>query len=620
MTTAYTATVDITTPSVTLTDFTCVVPANIGVNVYGAALNTDINTFDIGPTGGTNLLLQTLAVGSHHIHDGVCHDSATGTIPPDSGLGVHGIYDKAAGTLVENMEFYNHPHGQACSVRYGNAYKSNLYHDTPYSLAAFNYQGAALGPAGTPRFRDCIFYNLPAGGYVFYSDGLWRESNGTLLGNSLFSIEIDHCTIDIRGMTNPFDFSQCHNDVYLTNCVVISDSGLPLSSIITPPLDSSTVHLDGSIVLSSADAATYLGPAPTFTPIAVGGSPVIGTAVASPPVSFAQWGNEGDVGATQTGSSPPGPPPLPGPSIPTLSTPTVVGSASAGSTDTLVIPITVAVPRTDPSLGATFVFVFYQLDNASTSTIQTVTDDAPVDDDYSLCLFADGLNHYDPNTGPVAGLIVNPLIDGVNSITLTFDTPTALIQAVAIAITGLGAPISWGFPPFDPSVSWWPGVLLQDPGAEAPVGAPTTISTGVQWTYATPTNDVEIVTPAGAVTDENWDWANGQFALYWVAQSAKASDPGAWTWADGTITSLANWHSDTGLGGGQAFMWEAIGYGAVTPTLAGPSVAGALDDASSLFGAGGDALAFVAGAGPAPCGTPPGTGVPVFNNHIRLSE
>ena len=325
MTTNYTTTQDITTPAVTLTDFTSVVPASLGVNVYGGALSADINTFDIGPTGDSNILLQTLQVGSHHVHGGVCHNSADGTVPP---YGVHGIYDKAAGTLVEDMEFYAHPNGQAYSPRYGNACASSIFHDTPYSIGLFNYQGAALGPNGTLRIRDCIFYSLPSGGYVFYSDGIWRETNGTVLGDSLISVEIDHCTIDARGMSNPFDFSACHNDVYLTNCVIISDSGLPLSSIIVPPSDGSTVHLDGSIVLSSADAATYLGPAPTFTPLAVGGSPVIGTAVASPPVTYAQFGNEGDLGATQPGSPAPGPPPLPGPGIPTMVA-TVVGSVDS---------------------------------------------------------------------------------------------------------------------------------------------------------------------------------------------------------------------------------------------------------------------------------------------------
>lgn len=305
-----------------------------------------------------------------------------------------------------------------------------------------------------------------------------------------------------------------------------------------------------------------------------------------------------------------------------IGTPYVCGAASAASTDTLVIPIGADVARTDPAAtgGATFVFVFYQLDNASTSTIQSVTDDAPVDDAFSLCLFADGLNHYDQNSGPVAGLIVNPLVNGVNNITLSFDTPTALIQAVAIAVTGIGSGAFGGWPssPLDPSLTWWPGILSQ---AEAPVGAPTTVSAGLQWTYATPTNAVVMIAPTGAVTDSNWDWETGELAFYFVSQSAKSSDPGGWTWADGAITPLANWHSNTGLGGGQAYMWEAVGYGLVVPTLAGPSMAGALDDASSLFGSGGTGFAITGGDGPI-CDTPPppGSGSPILRGHIRLSE
>lgn len=610
MTTAYTTTQDITTPSVTLDDFTSVVPANIGVNVYGGALNADINTFDIGPTGGTNLLLQTLAAGNHHIHDGVCHDSATGTIPPDSGLGVHGIYDKAAGTLVENMEFYNHPKGQACSVRYGNAYKSNVYHDTPYSLAAFNYQGAALGPNGTPRFRDCIFYNLPAGGYVFYSDGIWRESNGTILGDSLFSIELDHATIDIRGMTNPFDFSACHNDVYLTNSIIISDSGLPLSSIITPPTDGSTVHLDGSIVLSSADAATYLGPAPTFTPIAVGGSPVIGTAVASPPASFAQWGNEGDLGATQTGSSPPGPPPLPGPGLPTLAY-FEIGQGTAAGSDTLVIPVTADVPRSSPA-SATLIYIFFVDAEGENEALTAIVDDATPEDAYSLCIFEDGLNHYSVASNPAIGLIVNDLVNGVNNITLTFDSVCTFTHAIAIAVTGVGLP-STSPPALDPTLT---GIATGLGQMEAPLGGGSSVATGPQWSYDVG-GAVNFNGPIGA-TDENWDWiVAGNIAFYFVASSTKTADPSPWTWASGDIVDLAQFSVDQGTG-----FWSAFAIGVQDPVTLGaaaPTVQGDWGDLSSKFGTGGNAFPTPLGTGPV-CGTAPGSGTPVFNNHIRLSE
>jgi len=601
MTTNYTTTQDITTPAVTLTDFTSVVPASLGVNVYGGALSADINTFDIGPTGDSNILLQTLQVGSHHVHGGVCHNSADGTVPP---YGVHGIYDKAAGTLVEDMEFYAHPNGQAYSPRYGNACASSIFHDTPYSIGLFNYQGAALGPNGTLRIRDCIFYSLPSGGYVFYSDGIWRETNGTVLGDSLISVEIDHCTIDIRGMSNPFDFSACHNDVYLTNCVVISDSGLPLSSIIHAPTDGSTVHLDGSIVLSSADAATYLGPAPTFTPLAVGGSPVIGTAVASPPVTFAQFGNEGDLGATQTGSTPPGPPPLPGPGTPALAY-FECGRGSTSGSDTLVIPISVNVPRSSPASG-TIIMIFFVDAEEENQALTSASDDATAEDAYSTCIFPpDGLSPYEVSTNPAIGTIINDLVAGTNNITLTFDSPGTFIQAIAIAVTGVAIA---GVPP--PAF----GTL------EAPLGGGSSTSFGADWHYDAFTGNVNFDGPLGA-TDENWDWilAGVLVAFYWVASNTKTSDPGAWTWTDGTVVDLAQFQVDQGTG-----FWSIFAIGVQDPVTLGaaaPSVQGDYADASSKFGAGGNTVAIPAGPGPV-CSTPgpPGSGTPILHGHIRLSE
>lgn len=296
-----------------------------------------------------------------------------------------------------------------------------------------------------------------------------------------------------------------------------------------------------------------------------------------------------------------------------LSTPYVCGAASAAGASSIVIPISVDVARTDPVLGASFVFIFLQLDNASVANPVSVSDDAPVDDAYSLCLFTDGLNHYDPNSGPMAGMIVNPLVNGVNNITVTFDAASALIQAVAIAVTGIGAPGGWPGPTFDPSLTWWPTAIFAGP-ARQPVGVPVSANPGVQWGYATPTNAVVMTAPTGAV-DGNWDWATGEIALYWVDRNTASSDPGGFTWSDGSIVSLADWHPATGLGGGQAYMWENVGYGFVTPTLAGPSLAGALGDASTLFGAGGTGFSLLSGAGPV-CTTPPVFGNPCFNHRL----
>lgn len=606
MTTHYTTTVGITTPAVTLTDFTSVVPGDLGVNVYGGALNADINTFDIGPTGDSNILLQTLQVGGHHVHDGVCHDSHT---PSGPSFGVHGIYDKAAGSLIERVEFYNHPAGQGYSARYGNACASCVFHDTPFAIALFNYQGAAIGPNGTLRIRDAIFYNIAADGYIFFSDGVWKESNGTVLGDSLISVEIDHCTIDIRGITDPFNFSDMHNDVYLTNCVIISDSGLPLSSIIVAPIDGSTVHLDGSIVLSSADAATYLGPAPTFTPIAVGGSPVIGTAVASPPVTFTEFGNEGDLGATQTGSMPPGPPPLPGPTLPTLEA-TVVGSVDSSGSDVVILPISVDVPRSSPASG-TVIFIFYQADNVSNATVSSAVDDADPEDAYSLCIFADGLNHYNATPFPAMGLVVNDLIGGVNNITLVLSGVPSAFHAVAVAITGINFAQAG---PIDPTLPDIVGLLQP---AEQPVGGGgSSAASGSGWNCNSD-GTVTFFSPAGTV-DTLWDFVSGALAFYYVSGTL-VDDGAGWTWNDGTIVDFVQWDIADGNG---HFLIFALGLqNPMSPGAAAPSVEGVLGSAGSQFGMGGIGIAVPAGLGPF-CTTPPppGGGTPILHGHIRLSE
>lgn len=625
MTTNYTSTVDITTPSAVLTDFTAVVPASLGVNVYGGATGADINTFNIGPTGDSNILLQTLAAGGHHIHDGVCHDSAHGTVPP---YGVHGIYDKANGTLVEQVEFYNHPNGQGYSPRYANSLYQSIFHDTPFSIGLFNYQGAALGAGGTLRIRENIFYNIPSGGYIFYSDGLWLESDGTILGNSLISVEIDHCTIDIRGVTQPFDFSQCHNDVYLTNCVIISDSGLPLSSLITAPLDSSPVHLDGSIVLSSADAATYLGPAPTFTPIAVGGSPVIGTAVASPPGVFAEWGNVGDLGSTQTGSTPPGPPPLPGPGVPAIGSLGLVGSASAFDTDTVVIPVGFTIPRSDPSGGATIIVVTLITDDPTNPAEQiiAVVDDGATDSFYGTCLIESGLNSYVEAPVGIAsesgnlgsfngfiGLILNPL-DGSNSITVTASNTYAYLFAFAHAYTGVNCDTS-AFTEAQADASFLFAGGAGDPPNPLGIASCTGSAQNLRW-QSTP--GVVITSPTcSGPTD--WEWVNGALALYWnFYVNSFGSATGPWTWTDSDIVTQDEWDDVSTSVDSDSYSMVYAEQLVATPK-GSIDVSGSWSTVGEFATVGGGAV-VLPGFGPTCPVMPPSGGVPIFNNHIRLSE
>lgn len=625
MTTNYTATVEITTPTVTLNDFTSVVPAGIGVNVHGGATGADINTFDIGPTGDSNILLQTLDAGNHEVLDGVCHNSADGTVPP---YGVHGIYDKAFGTLVENIEFHHHPNGQGYSPRYANRCKACLFHDTPFCIGLFNYQGATTGAGGTLRIRDAIFYAVPSGGYIFYSDGVWRDASGTILGTSLISVEIDHATIDVRGVVTPFDFSQCANDVYLTNSIIISDSGLPLSSIITPPTGGAAVHLDGSIVLDSADAATYLGPAPTFTPIAVGGSPVIGTAVASPPGCFAEWGSEGDVGATQSGSPPPGPPPLPGPATPSIGSLGLVGSAPAFGTDTVVIPLTGTIPRSDPSGGATLIVVTLITDDPSTnaSQIVAVVDDAAEDPFYAESVIESGLNSYVEapiglatetgnlgTFGVFVGLILNPL-DNTNSLTVTASATYAYLFAFAHAYTGINVnTAAFTGPAADASFMFSSGFGVP----QCPLGYVTCVgsSESLRWNS---TPGPVIISPAACSGPTDWAWQTGTLALYWnFYVNSFGSATGAWTWADADILTQDEW-DDVSTSVSTDSYSMVFAEQVIAPPQGSIDISGSWATVGESGTEGAGAI-LLPGPGPTPGVTPPapGAGTPVFNTRFR---
>lgn len=625
MTTDYTATVDISTPGQTLTDFTAVVPAGLGVNAYGAGTGADINTFDIGPTGDSNILLQTLDSGGATVSNGVCHDSAHGTVPS---YGVHGLYDKAIGTIVETMEFYEHPNGYGYSPRYSNSCYQSQFHDTPNCVGLFNYQGAATGSGGSLRIRDCTFYNLPADGIVFYSDGVWRAADGTILGDSLISVEIDHCTIDARGCSDPFPFQDCHNDVYLTNCVIISDSGLPLSSIVVAPSDGSTLHLDGSIVLDSADAATYLGPAPTFTPIAVGGSPVIGTAVASPPASFAQWGNEGDIGAAQTGSTPPGPPPLPGPAVPAVMSLGLVGTGEAFGTNIVTIPVGFNIPRSDPSAGATIIIVTLFTDDASISPAQivAVVDDGETDSFYGTCLIEDGLNSYVESpvglstatgnlgtAGAFVGLILNPL-DDTNTITITAADAYGYLFAFAHAYTGVNCVTSALIEAATSAIFMFSGGIGSPPN---PLGVATCTgsSQNLEWTS---TPGVVIGSPS-CTGPTDWEWFNGAIAVYWnFFVNSFGSTTGMWTWTDGDIVTQDEW-DDVATSIGDDSYSLVYAEQTITPPQGSIDVSGGWADVGE-FGTNGAGAVILPGFGPTCPVAPPTGGYPVFNNHIRLSE
>lgn len=280
---------------------------------------------------------------------------------------------------------------------------------------------------------------------------------------------------------------------------------------------------------------------------------------------------------------------------------------AAGSTDTLVIPITADIPRSDPIGGATLILIYYQLSYLSAATITAITDDAPIDTDdgYSLCIYADGLNHYGITGQPLVGLLVNPLVNGANSITVSLDSVPDWIQAVAVAVTGAGA--TYPSNPLDPTLAFLPAAISQT--AEAPAGAPTSSSGGVGWTQDT-FGAITFGNPTAA-TDGDWDWDTGDVAFYIVQQIGQTSDPVGWTWADAAIDDFVQWDVDPGIGRYQAF---ALGTAPVVPTLPGPSIAGAWT--GGPFTVAGQGLAVVAGPGPVCASPPPTFGNPTFNKIV----
>lgn len=299
-----------------------------------------------------------------------------------------------------------------------------------------------------------------------------------------------------------------------------------------------------------------------------------------------------------------------------------VGRATAASTDTIVIPVTADVPRSDPALGGTLIYVFYQVPfSGFVGGVSSVVDDAPVDDAYSLCIFADGLNHYTFGA-QLFGLIINPLLSGVNNITLTLTGAADFIAAIAIAITGANVDVlnTQGVPPTwlydgDPSS---PLIISQSiVGATGSSPFPGAIFTGFMG------GTVQMVSPPGTVTDENWSWLTASDYAFYVASDVSSSvDELGWTWADGSIADYTQWDIDTSLGGSHDFWSMAFGVQtAPTPLAAGPSFDGAWGNAGDKTFTAVGGFAVAAGPGPT-CSIlpPPGGGVPIFNNHIRLSE
>lgn len=291
------------------------------------------------------------------------------------------------------------------------------------------------------------------------------------------------------------------------------------------------------------------------------------------------------------------------------------GQASVAASDTLVIPITADVPRSDPVAGGTLIYVFIQVPSTFVGGITAVTDDATPQDAYSLCVFSDGLNHY-TNGSQIFGLIVNDLANGVNNITVQLTGTAGFIAGIALAITGANVDT---LNAQSPSPTWLFDLDPAHPmiGAEKLGGGPISPFPGA--IFASPTGPVQMVSPPGVSTDQDWAWVtNSDYAFYVCSDVSSAVDEGGWTWADGSIFDFTQWDIDSGLG---SFFSMALGVQtAPTPLAAGPSFDGAWGNAGSKFFTGIAGFAVTSGPGPACVTPPPGGGVPIFNNHIRLSE
>lgn len=357
----------------------------------------------------------------------------------------------------------------------------------------------------------------------------------------------------------------------------------------------------------------------------------------------------------------------------------LIGSALATSSSTVVIPITVNVPRSDPANGATVVVIYETVyySGGSAATSGTVGDDAPMDSFYNTCYYSDGLNHYgnlgvgfigtpfnNYNTfsststisppftsgaGFQSAVIFNPLVGGVNNITLTYSpTSPDVVAAYAVAYTGLqlgGRPQDT--PPFLWHTSYGTGGYLQ---SADPLSGGTVTGVEVNWVYnqivgggsgpnvigppflevpgrapssPTPYPDYQWVSPgdliAYCVIDVNhgggWSAFNPVVGPVIGAGDFETGASGGWTWG-GPVTSI---FQDVDVDPVSSGFPLSIAFATQTP----PSLPYTADLTGSWAGIQstytfGSAALLVGGNGPLQCAVPPPPGnYPVFNSRWR---
>lgn len=301
--TSYTQPVDITDPDQKLLDFAVTVKDNMGLNMGWQAQRCEIGRGDIGPTADSGIINGGHALGDNHFHHLKIHDSwvPAGLIPQ----GVHGIYDTACRSLVEYCESWHHPHGSAFSPRWPGIYYRNVTHDSAHGYGVFDYSDGA-GQALVIREEWSFGAFRENGGlseWIYVGTDRSAPGSDNRLGASSFGVELDHGTIDLR-YAGPVDLGDSHKDSWVTNCVLIWDGAS--MGWLRRPKDGHKVDTSGTVVLSSADLATWLNA--DGTPKVVSGSPLIGKAVQSPPRTRSLYPDLPDVGRFQSGGIAPPPP------------------------------------------------------------------------------------------------------------------------------------------------------------------------------------------------------------------------------------------------------------------------------------------------------------------------
>lgn len=289
----------------------------------------------------------------------------------------------------------------------------------------------------------------------------------------------------------------------------------------------------------------------------------------------------------------------------------VIGFATASASDTVNIPVTVDVPRSDPVTGGSFVIVTLVTDDASSlGGISFVADDADTDPFYNTCLFADGLNHYTAALlssggsvtgnltfcGSFFGLILNPLFNGFSTITVgTGGIVLDYLFAFVTAYTGVNMNYS-GTGPFATLADLFAAVdIVQPPVGEQAGG----------WN----------IDGAGVATPASTSYTIGDLALLWQNRANVDHPSGAVAWSEAGVTTVFE-ADDQGTGGPNTY---SLAFGELPITV--PQTVNNDVSASGWWGftdGGGGSLR--AGPGPICTPTPPAFSGPVFDTMHRAVD